>query len=234
MGPNNPGIREDGLRELREIRLRRGLSQADLSAMTGVAEFTISGIESGKRANPRPSTLRKLAQALEVEVADLYGDPENPLAEALPLQDRLFNGGAKERGAFIERCRRHVAARVAHYENRLAVAKNGGLYAGYKGAKDLQDDAYEEFSQLRDSQNDELIERWLDDPEVPEDVKEDLGFALVEAQKPFVRIVGRIGDRVSELAETQAEKDEAEQEKERRREEMREATRRIERERRTA
>jgi len=202
--------------------------------MTGVAEFTISGIESGKRANPRPSTLRKLAQALEVEVADLYGDPENPLAEALPLQDRLFNGGAKERGAFIERCRRHVAARVAHYENRLAVAKNGGLYAGYKGAKDLQDDAYEEFSQLRDSQNDELIERWLDDPEVPEDVKEDLGFALVEAQKPFVRIVGRIGDRVSELAETQAEKDEAEQEKERRREEMREATRRIERERRTA
>jgi transcriptional regulator with XRE-family HTH domain len=234
MGPNNPGIREDGLREVREIRLRRGLSQADLSAMTGVAEFTISGIESGKRANPRPSTLRKLAQALEVEVADLYGDPENPLAEALPLQDRLFNGGAKERGAFIERCRRHVAARVAHYENRLAVAKNGGLYAGYKGAKDLQDDAYEEFSQLRDSQNDELIERWLDDPEVPEDVKEDLGFALVEAQKPFVRIVGRIGDRVSELAETQAEKDEAEQEKERRREEMREATRRIERERRTA
>jgi transcriptional regulator with XRE-family HTH domain len=222
------------LREVREIRLRRGLSQADLSAMTGVAEFTISGIESGKRANPRPSTLRKLAQALEVEVADLYGDPENPLAEALPLQDRLFNGGAKERGAFIERCRRHVAARVAHYENRLAVAKNGGLYAGYKGAKDLQDDAYEEFSQLRDSQNDELIERWLDDPEVPEDVKEDLGFALVEAQKPFVRIVGRIGDRVSELAETQAEKDEAEQEKERRREEMREATRRIERERRTA
>jgi len=234
MGSNNPGIREDGLREVREIRLRRGLSQADLSAMTGVAEFTISGIESGKRANPRPSTLRKLAQALEVEVADLYGDPENPLAEALPLQDRLFNGGAKERGAFIERCRRHVEARVAHYENRLAVAKNGGLYAGYKGAKDLQDDAYEEFSQLRDSQNDELIERWLDDPEVPEDVKEDLGFALVEAQKPFVRIVGRIGDRVSELAETQAEKDEAEQEKERRREEMREATRRIERERRTA
>jgi transcriptional regulator with XRE-family HTH domain len=222
------------LREVREIRLRRGLSQADLSAMTGVAEFTISGIESGKRANPRPSTLRKLAQALEVEVADLYGDPENPLAEALPLQDRLFNGGAKERGAFIERCRRHVAARVAHYENRLAVAKNGGLYAGYKGAKDLQDDAYEEFSQLRDSQNDELIERWLDDPEVPEDVKEDLGFALVEAQKPFVRIVGRIGDRVSELAETQTEKDEAEQDEERRREEMREATRRIERERRTA
>ena len=234
MGPNNPGIREDGLRELREIRLRRGLSQADLSAMTGVAEFTISEIESGKRDHPRPSTLRKLAQALEVEVADLYGDPDSPLAAALPLQEKLFNGGAKERGAFIERCRRHVAARVAHYDNRLAGAKNGGLFAGYKGAKALQDDAFEEFSQLRDSQNAELAERWLEDPEVPEAVKEELGFALVEAQKPFIRVVGRISDRVNELAETQAEKYEAEQEKERQREEMREATRRIERERRTA
>jgi len=46
--------------------------------MTGVAEFTISEIEAGKRANPRPSTLRKLAQALEVEVAELYGDPTYP------------------------------------------------------------------------------------------------------------------------------------------------------------
>jgi transcriptional regulator with XRE-family HTH domain len=70
------------LRELREIRLRRGLSQADLSTMTGVAEFTISEIEAGKRANPRPSTLRKLARALEVEVTDLYGGPAHPKAQA--------------------------------------------------------------------------------------------------------------------------------------------------------
>ena len=92
MGSNNPGIREDGLREVREIRLRRGLSQADLSAKTGVAEFTISQIEAGKRANPRPSTLRKLAQALKVEVADLYGSPEHPLGEAPPSpEQRSFN-----------------------------------------------------------------------------------------------------------------------------------------------
>jgi transcriptional regulator with XRE-family HTH domain len=234
MGPNNPGIREDGLRELREIRLRRGLSQADLSAMTGVAEFTISEIESGKRANPRPSTLRKLAQALEVEVAELYGDPESPLAEAPPLQDRLFNGGAEERGVFIERCKRHVEARVAHYESRLAEAKRGGLFAGFTGAKTLQDDAFEEFSQLLALQNGELLERWLEDPEVPEAVKEELGFDLTEVQEPFIRVVGRIGDRVKELADTPAEKDKAGQEKERRLEEMREATRRIERERRTA
>jgi transcriptional regulator with XRE-family HTH domain len=85
------------LRELREIRLRRGLSQADLSAITGVAEFTISEIESGKRANPRPSTLRKLAQALEVEVADLYGEPAYPKDIAPSPEPSLFNGLEDER-----------------------------------------------------------------------------------------------------------------------------------------
>src|SRR4051812_42823293 len=97
MVPNSPGIREDGLRELREIRLRRGLSQADLSTMTGVAEFTISEIESGKRASPRPSTLRKLAQGLGVEVTDLYGELDSPLGIASPSQEKLFkNGGLGE------------------------------------------------------------------------------------------------------------------------------------------
>jgi transcriptional regulator with XRE-family HTH domain len=93
MAPNSPGIREDGLRELREIRLRRGLSQADLSTITGVAEFTISEIESGKRANPRPSTLRKLAQGLGVEVTALYGEIDSPLGETPPSQEKLFNNG---------------------------------------------------------------------------------------------------------------------------------------------
>jgi transcriptional regulator with XRE-family HTH domain len=80
------------LRELRNLRLRRGFSQADLSAKTGVAEFTISEIEGGKRPNPRPSTLRKLAQGLGVEVADLYGEPDNPLGAAPPpTEQRSFN-----------------------------------------------------------------------------------------------------------------------------------------------
>jgi transcriptional regulator with XRE-family HTH domain len=84
------------LRELRNLRLRRGLSQADLSAKTGVAEFTISEIEAGKRPNPRPSTLRKLAQGLGVEVTDLYGGPDNPLDEAPPSQQLTLNGELEE------------------------------------------------------------------------------------------------------------------------------------------
>jgi len=92
----DPDIREDGLRKLREIRLRRGFSQADLSAVTGVAEFTISQIESGKRANPRPSTLRKLAQALEVEVADLFEDARPPLGPAPTSQQPTLDRELEE------------------------------------------------------------------------------------------------------------------------------------------
>ena len=122
MGPNDPDIGEDGLRELRDIRLRRGLSQADLSAKTGVAEFTISQIEAGKRANPRPSTLRKLAQALEVEVADLYGSLEHPLAEASPSPEQPPLNGFELERRFIDyrSCREALDHFCEYWEQMLA------------------------------------------------------------------------------------------------------------------
>jgi transcriptional regulator with XRE-family HTH domain len=73
------------LRDLKSLRLRRGLSQADLSARSGVSEFTISEIEAGKRPNARPSTARKLAAGLGVDVADLYGEAMPSPKEAGPL-----------------------------------------------------------------------------------------------------------------------------------------------------
>jgi transcriptional regulator with XRE-family HTH domain len=95
MRVSGPGHREDGLRAVRDIRLRRGLSQADLSAKTGVAEYTISEIEGGKRT-PRPSTLRKLAQGLDVDVGDFYEEPQHPLSEAPPELQPSLNGELKE------------------------------------------------------------------------------------------------------------------------------------------
>ena len=67
---------------LKELRRQKGWSQKDLSEYSGVGQDTISGIESG-RHEPRPSTLRKLAGALEVEVADFFKEPI-PLGEAPP------------------------------------------------------------------------------------------------------------------------------------------------------
>jgi len=66
---------------VKEIRRRKGWSQKDLAEESGVGQDTISGIESG-RHEPRPSTLRKLADALEVEVADFFREPAVPLDEA--------------------------------------------------------------------------------------------------------------------------------------------------------
>jgi transcriptional regulator with XRE-family HTH domain len=66
---------------LKDLRRRRGWSQKDLAEESGVGQDTISGIESG-RHEPRPSTLRKLADALGVEVADFFREPALPKTEA--------------------------------------------------------------------------------------------------------------------------------------------------------
>jgi len=66
---------------LKELRRRRGLSQKDLARESGVGQDTISGIESG-RHEARPSTLRKLAEALDVEVEDFFREAAAPKGEA--------------------------------------------------------------------------------------------------------------------------------------------------------
>jgi len=59
---------------LKEERLRNGWSQKDLARESKTNVDTISGIETGQH-EPRPSTLRKLAKALGVEVRDLFEEP---------------------------------------------------------------------------------------------------------------------------------------------------------------
>ena len=51
-----------------------GLTQAELSEKSGVAQSTIAHIESGKHERPHPGTLRKLAEALGIETAELLED----------------------------------------------------------------------------------------------------------------------------------------------------------------
>jgi transcriptional regulator with XRE-family HTH domain len=63
------------LRTVKRLRLEKGWSQKDLADKSGVGQDTISGIESGKH-EPRPSTLRKLAEALDAEVVDFFSESE--------------------------------------------------------------------------------------------------------------------------------------------------------------
>lgn len=57
--------------ELRHLRRQKGLTQQDLAELSGVSQYTITEVETGRR-EARPSTLRKLAEALDVEVADFF------------------------------------------------------------------------------------------------------------------------------------------------------------------
>jgi transcriptional regulator with XRE-family HTH domain len=60
------------LSRLRDLRIRAALSQYDLAAASGVARSTIIRLEQGD-PNVKPSTLRKLASALKVKPAELFG-----------------------------------------------------------------------------------------------------------------------------------------------------------------
>jgi len=70
------------------IRLRQeaGLSLRQLEATSGVSRSIISRLESGERQQPTPSTLIRLAKALDAEAADLLTTAgyAASAAEALP------------------------------------------------------------------------------------------------------------------------------------------------------
>ena len=56
--------------KLRRLRLERALTQMDLSGMTGLSVDAISRLENELRS-AQVSTVRRLAQALEVEPREL-------------------------------------------------------------------------------------------------------------------------------------------------------------------
>jgi transcriptional regulator with XRE-family HTH domain len=55
---------------LRRLRLEAGLSLRALALSAGVSHDTVMEIEAGRRA-PHPSTVKKLADALDVRVTEL-------------------------------------------------------------------------------------------------------------------------------------------------------------------
>ena len=76
------------MQEVRRLRQERGWNQTELAFRSRLAPSVISQIENGKR-DPSAGTLKKLAKALEVEVADLFPKAQSPLPfeEAPSLED---------------------------------------------------------------------------------------------------------------------------------------------------
>lgn len=57
-------------KKLREVRLKKKLSQGDVSRILGVHRSYISGLERGRR-NPSLLTVQKIAKALGISAKDL-------------------------------------------------------------------------------------------------------------------------------------------------------------------
>jgi transcriptional regulator with XRE-family HTH domain len=58
--------------ELKRWRLRRAMTQIQLAERCGLSPATIVRIERSQR-EPQPSTLRKLADALDIDPSELTG-----------------------------------------------------------------------------------------------------------------------------------------------------------------
>ena len=59
--------------KLKDLRLRRAMSQRKLAETAGMSQRAIVDLETDRR-EPRPSTLGKLAEALSVEPSELFED----------------------------------------------------------------------------------------------------------------------------------------------------------------
>lgn len=66
-------MHEDIGRRLRELRTRQHLSQRQLARRTGVANASISQIESGK-LNPTVSMLKKVLDGIPVSLSEFFSD----------------------------------------------------------------------------------------------------------------------------------------------------------------
>ena len=69
-GTTTSGNRSTRLPGLRAVRCKRGLTQRELAALAGTGPSTISYLEGGRRGG-YPKTIRRLADALKSEVAEL-------------------------------------------------------------------------------------------------------------------------------------------------------------------
>jgi|SRR5215203_6123082 len=114
---------------LRRLRTEKGLSQARLAARAELDPSTVNQIERGAR-EASPATLRKLAEALGVGIADLLEDV-SPIAISRSLREpSLLNGLEDERRA--EATGRSKEERI---DISTALSRTiGQLNAGYRGA----------------------------------------------------------------------------------------------------
>jgi transcriptional regulator with XRE-family HTH domain len=193
---------------IRRLRDEKGWNQTELGFRAGASASIISLIENGKR-NPSTATLAKIAEALGVEVVDLF--PKGPSSSPEPT---LLNGLDDERRfsrfseAIITAAERWGEA-VSSPE--MADSRRFGFIDAALGLSDVISESVEGEEDWEAIPNRERLE-------------------LVTTAEKLTEVATRGIRCLEESAEAREQEEQVNQ----RREQMREVTRRIERERRTA
>lgn len=58
--------------KIRETRIAKGMSQKELSRLSGVSRATIIGLERGDVSNTKMDTLRKIADSLGLTLDEIF------------------------------------------------------------------------------------------------------------------------------------------------------------------
>ena len=69
---------------LKQAREALGLSARELAKRSGINDSNVVRLEQGSIANPRPDTLKSLADVLALDLADVYAVAGYAQAEGLP------------------------------------------------------------------------------------------------------------------------------------------------------
>jgi transcriptional regulator with XRE-family HTH domain len=91
------------MERIRQLRKERGLSQAKLAVMADMDPATLNRLERGT-GNPNLKTLERVAEALEVEVADFFPKTQRRSS----LEPSLFNGLEDERRDYGSHVRQRI------------------------------------------------------------------------------------------------------------------------------
>ncbi len=140
------------MEEVRRLRLEKGWNQNELAFHADLAPSVISLVETGRR-EPNATTLRKLAEALDVEIPDLFGRAEAPKTQA-PLSPE----DPEQRRSVPEALNSYMGRRAKSLEAELkdensphfesATAATNWVAGVQREAKDWADWAAEESSVL--------------------------------------------------------------------------------------
>ena len=122
---------------LRELRSKKDWSQRDLAAASGISNAEISRIEGGKRKDPSPLVLTKLAKALGVPDTEM-------LAAAGILSEELLHTPISKLPPQSAETKAMVDSLIAKHANDR-IGDNGTLISASSSEKySLPDDLTEE------------------------------------------------------------------------------------------